>query len=209
MLRILIADDHSVVRKGLRQILTEEFHYVEIGEAINAEETFAMLSREEWNIVISDISMPDKNGLEVLQHIRQYYSHIKVLVLSIYPEDQYALRVLQAGASGYVSKDAASEELITAIQCLLMGKKYISPYTSQKLADITSHDNKRPTHEYLSDREFEVMKLLAAGNTVSEIAVNLALSVNTISTYKARILSKMNMTRNAELTLYAMENKLI
>jgi two-component system, NarL family, invasion response regulator UvrY len=209
MLRILIADDHTVVRKGLRQILLEEFPSAEITETADAATLFLKVLREEWDVVITDISMPDKSGLEVLQQIRRDHPRLPVLILSAHSEDQYAIRALKAGASGYLCKDSASEELIIAIRRILLGKKYITASLAEKLAFHLDQDGDRPPHESLSDREFEVMKFLASGKVVSEIASQLCLSVTTISTYRARILTKMNLKTNYDLTRYAMENNLL
>jgi DNA-binding NarL/FixJ family response regulator len=209
MLRILIADDHTVVRKGLRQILLEEFPSAEITETADAATLFMKVLREEWDVVITDISMPDKSGLEVLQQIRRDYPKLPVLILSAHSEDQYAIRSLKAGASGYLCKDSASEELVNAVRRILLGKKYITSSLAEKLAFHLDGDNDRPPHENLSDREFEVMKLLAAGKAVSEIAAQLCLSVTTISTYRARILTKMDLRTNYDLTRYAMEQNLL
>ena len=210
MLRILIADDHTVVRKGLRQILLEEFPSAEITETADAAALFMKVLKEEWDVVITDISMPDKSGLEVLQQIRRDQPRLPVLILSAHSEDQYAIRALKAGASGYLCKDAASDELVIAIRRILMGKKYITSSLAEKLAfHLDQDDSDRPAHETLSDREFEVMKFLASGKVVSEIASQLCLSVTTISTYRARILTKMNMKTNYDLTRYAMENNLL
>jgi two-component system, NarL family, invasion response regulator UvrY len=210
MLRILIADDHTVVRKGLRQILLEEFPTAEITETADAAALFLKVLREDWDVVITDISMPDKSGLEVLQQIRRDHPRLPVLILSAHSEDQYAIRALKAGASGYLCKDSASEELVTAIRRILLGKKYITSSLAEKLAfHLDLDDSDRPPHESLSDREFEVMKFLASGKVVSEIANQLCLSVTTISTYRARILTKMNLKTNYDLTRYAMENNLL
>jgi DNA-binding NarL/FixJ family response regulator len=210
MLRILIADDHTVVRKGLRQILLEEFPTAEITETADAAALFMKVLREDWDVVITDISMPDKSGLEVLQQIRRDQPRLPVLILSAHSEDQYAIRALKAGASGYLCKDSASDELVIAIRRILLGKKYITSSLAEKLAvHLDQDDSDRPPHEILSDREFEVMKFLASGKVVSEIASQLCLSVTTISTYRARILTKMNMKTNYDLTRYAMENNLL
>lgn len=209
MLRILIADDHTVVRKGLRQILLEEFPSAEIAESADAATLFLKVLREEWDVIITDISMPDKSGLEVLQQIRRDHPRLPVLILSAHSEDQYAIRALKAGANGYLCKDSASEELVTAIRRILLGKKYITASIAEKLAFHLDQESDRPPHENLSDREFEVMKSLAAGKVVSEIASQLCLSVTTISTYRARILTKMNLKTNYDLTRYAMENNLL
>ncbi|WP_431209252.1 response regulator [Puia sp. P3] len=209
MLKILIADDHTVVRKGLRQILLEEFLSAEIDEAADAEELMKKVMKKEWDIVVSDISMPGRSGLEVLQQIKQHYPRLPVLILSIHPEDQYAVRVLKAGASGYLNKDSAPDELVKAVRQVLLGKKYITSSTAERLASLLDHDPGKLPHEHLSDREFEVLRLLSAGSPVSEIAEKLSLSVTTVSTYRARILAKMNLKSNADLTLYAIKNNLL
>jgi len=209
MLRILIADDHAVVRRGLRQILTEEFLAAHIVEVADADELFKYILKGEWDVVITDISMPGRSGLEVLQQIRQNYPKLPVLVLSVHPEDQYAIRVMRAGASGYLNKDSASDELVKAVHRLLLGKKYITPSLAEKLADSLDQDTDRLPHELLSDREFEVMKLIATGIPVADIAIKLGLSPTTVSTYRARVLEKMNAKSNADLTRYAMEHKLL
>jgi two-component system, NarL family, invasion response regulator UvrY len=209
MIRILIADDHTVVRRGLRQILLDAFPFAEIEEVADAEELFKKLIKDHWDVVISDISMPGRSGLEVLQQIKQDLPKIPVLILSVHPEDQYALRVLKAGASGYLNKDSAPEELVRAVNQLLLGKKYITSSIAEKLASQLDQDTAKALHELLSDREFEVFKLLASGKSVSEIAQQFSLNVSTISTYRARIMDKMNLKTNADLTLYAIEHKLI
>lgn len=209
MLRILIADDHSVVRRGLKQILLEEFPSAEIGEVLDAESLIKKVMTSDWDVIISDISMPGRGGLDALQHIKQAHPKLPVLILSVHPEDHYAIRVLKAGASGYLNKDMAPEELVTAVRRVMLGKKYISPTVAEKLATSLDHDSDRLPHETLSDREFEVLKLIAAGKSVSEIAEMLSLSVTTVSTYRARILEKLQFKTNADLTLYAISNKLI
>lgn len=209
MIRILIADDHTVVRKGLRQILAEEFTDAEIEDVPDAEELIKKLLRGKWDVVISDLSMPGKSGLDALQYIRQHYPGLPVLILSIHPEEQYAIRVLKAGAAGYLSKDTAPEELVNAVRRVLMGKKYITVTMAEKIADAFNRGADRKPHEMLSDREFDVFKMIAAGKAVSEIADVLSLSVTTVSTYRARIMAKMNMKSNANLTLYAIENNLL
>ena len=209
MFRVLIADDHTVVRRGLKQILLEGFPSAEVVEVADAEELIKKIIQSDWELVISDLSMPGRSGLEALQQIKQIRPHIPVLILSIHPEDQYAIRVLRAGASGYLSKDMAPDELVNAVQKVLLGKKYITDTIAEKLASVLDQDASKLAHETLSDREFTVLKLLASGRSVSEIAESMFLSVTTVSTYRTRLLSKMNMKTNADLTLYAIENKLI
>jgi DNA-binding NarL/FixJ family response regulator len=209
MLRILVADDHTVVRRGLRQILLEGFPGAAIEEVADAEDLVKQVMKLPWDVVISDLSMPGRSGLDALQQIKQLQPGLPVLILSIHPEDQYALRVLKAGASGYLSKDMAPDELVNAVQKVMLGKKYISAAVAEKLASALDQDNSKAPHESLSDREFSVLKMLAAGKSVSEIADSLFLSVTTVSTYRARILAKMNLKNNADLTLYAVEHKLL
>ena len=208
-MRILIADDHSVVRKGLRQILLEGFPNAEVQEVGDADELIRQVMKSAWDVVISDLSMPGRSGLEAIQQIKQIRPELPVLILSIYPEEQYAIRLLKAGASGYLNKDMAPEELVNAVQRVMLGKKYITPNIAEKLAAGLDKDSERSSHELLSDREFSVLKMLAAGKSVSEIAETLYLSVTTVSTYRTRILTKMNLKTNADLTLYAIEHKLL
>jgi two-component system invasion response regulator UvrY len=209
MTKILIADDHTVVRRGLKQILLEEFPFAFIDEVGDAEELIKKVMKDEWDVIISDLSMPGRSGLESLQQIKQYHPKLPVLILSVHPEEQYAIRVLKAGASGYLNKDLAPEELVKAVNCVLSGKKYITASIAEKLASTLDLDGEKARHEFLSDREFEVLKFLAAGKSVSDIAEQLSLSVTTVSTYRARIMTKMNLKTNADLTLYAIEHKLL
>ena len=209
MLRIIIADDHTIVRRGLKEIIKEEYPSALVEEVEDGESLVSKVFKEQWDIVITDINMPGKSGLDALHDIKQVYPKLPVLVLSVYSEDLYGIRVLKAGASGYLTKSAAPDELIKAIRAILLGKKYITPAIAEKLVSIMDSETDKPMHEYLSDREFEVFKLIAMGKSVSEIAASANLGVTTISTYRARILSKMNMRTNADLTLYAMENHII
>lgn len=209
MLRILIADDHTVVRKGLRQILLDQFPTAYIQEVTDAEELIKQVMAATWDVVISDLSMPGRSGLDALQQIKLSHPKLPVLILSIHPEEQYALRALKSGAAGYLSKDTAPDELVKAVQKILLGKKYISQSIAEKLANTFSSDTTANPHENLSDREFDVMKLLANGKSVSEIADMLSLSVTTVSTYRARVMAKLDMKSNSDLTKYALEHKLI
>jgi two-component system invasion response regulator UvrY len=208
-MRILIADDHAIVRRGLAEILLEAWPSAEIEQVGDADRLLQRAMDDSWDVVISDLMMPGRSVLETLQQIRQYQPQLPVLILSIFPEEQYATRVFKAGASGYINKDAAPTELVKAIQRIMQGRKYITPAVAEKLASDLSVDKERPPHEALSDREFHVMKLLAAGKSISEIAVQLSLSPTTISTYRGRIMEKMKMKANAELARYALENGLI
>lgn len=209
MIRILIADDHSIVRRGLKQILLEEFKSALIEEVSNGEELLNKVIKEEWDAVISDLSMPGRSGLEVLQQIKEITPKLPTLILSVHPEEHYAIRALKAGASGYLNKDLAPEELVKAVHRVLAGKKYITPSIAEKLASQFEHDPDKASHEHLSDREFEVLKFLASGKSISEIGDLLSLSATTISTYRARIITKMNMKTNADIIVYALENKLL
>ena len=209
MLKILIADDHTVVRKGLKQILLDEFPNAQIEEVPDAEELIKKVMQAKWDVVVSDLSMPGRSGLDALQQIKLSFPDLPVLILSIHPEEQYALRALKAGASGYLSKDTAPDELVKAVQKVLLGKKYISQSIAEKLANTFSSNTDKHLHENLSNREFDVMKLLANGKSVSEIAETLSLSITTVSTYRARVMTKMNLKSNSDLTKYAIENKLI
>jgi two-component system invasion response regulator UvrY len=208
MIRILIADDHSIVRRGLKEILLEEFPDAVVTAVSDGNELLREARASEYNIVISDLSMPGRNGLETLKQAKEEFPKLPVLILSMHPEDQYAIRVLRAGAAGYLSKESASDELVNAVRKILSGKKYITSDIAEKLAENLEHSSKE-LHEMLSDREFDVLKMLASGKTVSEIADGLSLSVTTVSTYRARILFKTKMKTNAELTHYAIENKLV
>ena len=208
MFRILIADDHSIVRKGVRQILTEGFPDAEIDEVPDAESLIKKIIEQEWDVVLSDLSMPGRSGLDAIPQIKQINPKLPVLIMSIHPEDHYAIRVLKAGASGYLSKDLAPEELVGAIKRVISGKRYITEAVAEKLANIIDHDENKPPHQYLSDREFAVFKLLATGKSLTEIAETMILSVTTVSTYRSRILVKMGMKSNTDMTLYAVEKNL-
>lgn len=209
MIRILIADDHAIVRKGLRQLLVEEYPSATVEEVGDAESLVNKAMQGNWDVVICDLSMPGRSGLDALRQIKQTFPAMPVLIMSMHPEDQYAIRVLKAGASGYLNKDSIHEEVIRAIHTVMLGKKFITPSIAERLAEAFDDDNGKQSHETLSDREFDVFKLIAAGKSVSEIAAQLSLSVTTVSTYRARIMEKMSMKSNAELTRYALEKKLI
>ncbi|HEY6502931.1 MAG TPA: response regulator transcription factor [Chitinophagaceae bacterium] len=209
MIKILIADDHAVVRKGLKQILLEEYPSAKIGEVADAESLLAEVTKDEWDIVICDMNMPGRSGLDALTQIKQLAPQLPVLIMSMYPEDQYALRVLKAGASGYLGKENIHDDVIRAVQTVQLGKKFITPTIAEKLANALGENNSLQPHETLSDREFDVFKLLASGKAVSDIAMQLSLSATTVSTYRSRIMEKMNMRTNAELTRYAIEKNLI
>jgi len=209
MIRILIADDHAIVRKGIHQILNEGFPDSEIDEVANAEAMISKVMESEWDVVISDLSMPGRSGLEAIPQIKQINPKLPVLIMSIHSEDHYAIRVLKAGGSGYLSKDLAPDELVTAVKRVLIGKKYITANVAEKLASMVDKDDNKPLHQMLSDREFTVLQLLGSGKSLSEIAESMILSINTVSTYRSRILVKMNLKNNTDITLYCIENKLM
>jgi len=209
MIKILIADDHSVVRRGIKQILSEENDIQVLGEASNSDEILEQLYQNEWDILILDLTMPGKNGLDSLIEIKQRKPELKVLILSMHPEEEIAIRALKTGASGYLNKDSMPGELIKAIRKIYSGGKYISGSLAESIVlSLDKHNYKTP-HEELSEREFQVLCLIASGHTLSQIADELSLSVKTISTYRTRILEKMNLKTNVELTHYAIKQKLV
>jgi len=209
MIKILIADDHAIVREGLKQILAETFDKVVGGEATNGQEVLEHVRREDWDLVLLDLAMPGKDGLETLKELKFEKPKLPVLVLSIYPEEQYAVRLLKAGAAGYLTKESAPEELIAAIRKVSQKGKYISPSLAEKLAFYLEAGAEKPLHEMLSDREYKVMLMIASGKTVKEIADELFLSIKTVSTYRVRALNKMGMKNNAEFTYYALKHRLV
>ncbi len=204
--RIILADDHSFIRLGLIQLLRDEYPAVAITEVADGASLVKEVSLHDWDLVISDLDMPGRNGLEALEQIKLMKPDLPVLILSIYPEDLYAIRAFKAGASGYLNKNSAPDELITAIQRISLGKKYITANIAEKLLDMDA--DKKP-HELLSNREFEIFKLLALGRTVSQIAETLSLAITTVSTHRSRIMDKLNLTNNSELTRYAITNNII
>ena len=209
MIKIIIADDHPIVRAGMKQIISEASDLVVADEAGDGHKLLSKIREENFDVAILDITMPHMDGLDVLKQLRIEKPKLPVIVLSIHPEDQYALRVLKAGASGYVTKASAPDQLINAIRKVCRGGKYISPSIAEKLAFQLEANFEEMPHETLSDREYQVLCMLASGKTVTEIADELALSVKTVSTYRARILEKMDMKNNAELIHYAVQNKLV
>jgi two-component system invasion response regulator UvrY len=209
MIKIIIVDDHSVVRKGLKQIIEETPDLFVSDEASSGNELLEKVRQNKYDVVLLDISMPGKDGLDTLKDLKIEKPELPVLMFTVYPEEQYALRVLKAGAAGYINKECEPEELIEAIRKVSMGRKYISPDLAEILASNLDSGNQAMLHENLSDREFQVMCLIASGKTVKDIAKQLNLSINTISTYRIRILEKMSMKSNAELTHYAIKNGLV
>ena len=208
-MRVLIIDDHAVVRRGLMGILDEAFRNVEFGEAREAGEALRFARDESWDIVVLDLTLPGQSGIEVLSELKRTCPDLPVLVLSMHPEDQFATRVLRTGGEGYLTKDRAPEELVRAVKKVIAGGKYVSPELAEKLAVDVSRGSDKPLHERLSNREFQILRRIGAGRTVTQIADELVLSVKTVSTYRSRILEKMNMKTSAELTRYAIEQKLV
>jgi len=209
MIHVVIADDHPVVRQGLKRILAEETDMTLTAEAGTGQELMEMLGEAVCDVVLLDISMPGRGGLDTLNELRRQHPKLPILVLSIYPEDQFGPRVLKSGAAGYMNKETACEQLVSAIRKVCAGGKYVSSALAEKIAADMSGDTQRAPHETLSHREYQVMRLLASGKTVSQIARDLYLSQKTISTHRARLLEKMRMKTNAELTFYAVQNHLI
>ncbi|HTD42468.1 MAG TPA: response regulator transcription factor [Mucilaginibacter sp.] len=207
--KILIADDHSAIRLGVKQICSSGFPLVEFGEAVNYAEVFQKLKENDWDILILDIDLPGRNGLDILKQIKAERSKVPVLMFSFHGEEQVALRALKLGASGYLSKDAADTELLNAINKILAGKKYVSPALSEQFLEMLDNNSVKEPHELLSEREYQTLLLIASGKNVSDIADILCLSKPTISTYRARILEKMKLKNNAELTTYAISQKLV
>jgi DNA-binding NarL/FixJ family response regulator len=208
-LKVLIADDHAIVRQGLRQILQDTHDKIVIDEAENGHQVLEMVSKSAYSIILLDISMPGRSGLDILKQIKQNNREQKILIISIHPEEQYAIRALKAGADGYLTKGSSPDELITAIYSILGGEAYVTSAIAQRLVmDLKAARGKLP-HETLSDREHEVLCMIAEGKSIARISDDLSLSVKTISTYRTRLLEKMNMKNNMQLTRYAMEHKLL
>lgn len=209
MIKVLIADDHSVVRQGLKQIFGETSDIVVTDEAKEGLEVLEKVRENDYDVVLLDISMPGRSGLEILKQLREENPKLSILVLTMYPEKQYAIRVLKAGASGYLTKESRSDELIEAVRAVAQGRKYITSALAEKLAFGLEAGFKQQPHEALSDREFQVMCMIAQGKSIKEIGEELFLSAKTVSTYRTRILEKMGMKNNAELILYALKNQLL
>lgn len=207
MKRIILADDHSFIRRGLIQILKDEYPSVEIKEVGDGESLIKEVTLHDWDLVISDLDMPGRSGLEALEQIKLIKPNLPVLILSIYPEELYAVRVLKAGGSGYLNKNSAPEELITAVQRISLGRKYITPEIAEKL--LIQVDTDKQPHELLTNKEFEIFKLLAIGKTITQIAESLSLALTTVSTHRSRIMHKLSLTTNSELTRYAISHRII
>ena len=208
-IKILIADDHAIVRRGLKEILEDTPDIVVAGEAANGREVLEKLRAESWDVLVLDITMPGRSGLDILKDIRQIKPSLPVLILSMHAEEQFATRMIKAGASGYLNKESAPEELVKAIRKVYGGGKYVSAAQAERMVDELTGDSNKQPHELLSDREYEILCLIASGRTPTQIAKQLSLSVKTVSTYRARILEKMRLTTNAELTHYAIKTGLV
>jgi DNA-binding NarL/FixJ family response regulator len=209
MTRILVVDDHAVVREGVKRILADTNDLTVAGEASQGHEVLAKVSAESWDLVLLDISMPGRSGLEILQQLKTMYPALPVLVFSMHPENQYAVRAFKAGATGYLTKESMPEELVLAIRTVVQGRHYVSPTLAEQLVVALAHHPDGPLHARLSDREYQVLCLLASGKTVTAIATNLALSVKTISTHRSHILEKLHLKTTAELIHYAMLHRLV
>lgn len=210
MIKVLIADDHAVVRSGLRQILDETAGEIRVeGEAVNGREVLEKVQARDWDVLVLDITMPGRSGLDILKDLRQLKPGLPVLILSMHAEEQFATRLLKAGAAGYLNKESAPEELVKAIRKVYGGGKYVSAAQAERMVSELTGDSDKPPHELLSDREYEILCLIASGNTATQIAKQLSLSVKTVSTYRSRMLEKMHLSSNAQLTHYAIKNELV
>lgn len=209
MANVLIADDHALIRNGLKQLLSGEPLVEKIAEAGSGDEAIDKLQSDRWDLLVLDIQMPDRSGMDILRQVRTTHPDTRVLILSGFPEKQYAVNVLRAGASGYVNKEMAPEELLTAVRAVLQGRRYVTPGLAELLVNELDQDHDRPPHSALSEREFQVFCKLASGRTATEIANELCISVKTVSTYRTRVLEKMGFTSNADMTTYALRNSLI
>jgi DNA-binding NarL/FixJ family response regulator len=209
-MKILIVDDHAVVRRGVAQILTDAFQRIEIGEADSGKSGLAAVKKEHWDVVILDINLPDRKGLEVLRTLKADYPQLPVMILSLHPEEQYALRAIKAGASAYLTKQTAPEELVAALKQVLKGRMVVSAFLAERLSDALSKDHPTiQTHQTLSSREFDVLRKLAQGQSLREIAHQLTLSVKTVSTYRARLLDKLHLKTTADLIRHALDHHLV
>lgn len=208
-IHVLIADDHAIVRQGLKQILSETDDLLVAGEADDGAEALNLARQQTWDVFLLDVSMPNRNGIDTLKQLKKEFPRLPVLILSMHPEEQYAVRALKAGASGYLTKQSAPELLVTAIRQVASGKKYVSPAVAQQLAEAISDNTDKSPHERITDREYQVLVLISTGNTLTQIAEKLSLGVATVSTYRARLLEKMGLKSTAELIRYGLEHGLV
>lgn len=209
MAKVLIADDHALLRNGLKQLLAAEHAIEKIGEASSGRETLTQLNEERWDLLILDINMPDRSGVDILRQVRTTHADTRILVLSGFPERQYAVNMLRAGACGYLNKEMAPEELLTAVRAVLQGRRYVTAKLAELLVNDLDQDNDKPAHTRLSEREFQIFRKLASGSSATDIADELCISVKTVSTYRSRIFDKMGFKSNADITTYALRNQLI
>jgi DNA-binding NarL/FixJ family response regulator len=208
-IHVLIADDHAIVRQGLKQILSETDDLIIAGEADDGAEALQLARQQQWDVFLLDVTMPNRNGIDTLKQLKKEFPRLPVLMLSMHPEEQYAVRAIKAGASGYLTKQSAPEQLVTAIRQVAQGKKYVSPTVAMQLADAIASDSEKPLHELLTDREFEVFRMIAVGRPLTQIAEELNLAVATISTFRARIIEKTGLRSNAEMIRYGLEHGLV
>ena len=208
MIRVLIVDDHEIVRRGLKEVFDDEFSELKIGEAKNSREALEQMAAYEWDIVLLDINMPGRNGLEILSELKRLRSHTPVLVVSAYPEEEFAVRSFKLGASGYLNKNSAADEVVAAARKAMAGGKYVTALLAEKLAATLGGDIQLAPHESLSSRELQVLQMVAKGRTIKEIAAELALSEKTVGTYRSRLSKKMGLATNVELTRYALQHRL-
>lgn len=208
-IRVLIADDHAIVRQGFKQIFSETEDLVVAGEADDGAEALQLARQQEWDVFLLDVTMPNRNGIDTLKQLKKEFPKLPVLILSMHPEEQYAVRAIKSGASGYLTKQSAPEQLVTAIRQVARGKKYVSPAVAEQLANAIAADSEKPLHELLTDREFQVLKLIAAGKPLTQIAEELNLAVATISTFRTRIIEKTGLRSNAEMIRYGLEHGLV
>jgi DNA-binding NarL/FixJ family response regulator len=209
MMRVLIIDDHEMVRRGLKDIFNDEFSRLEIGEAASSRAALELITAKDWDLVLLDINIPGRNGLEVLTEIKRLNPRTPVLVVSAYPEEEFAIRALKLGASGYLNKSSASDEVVAAARKTMAGGKYVTASLAEKLAATLGGDLRQAPHECLSNRELQVLRMISSGRTIKEIAAELALSEKTVGTYRGRISTKMGLATNVELTRYALQNHLV
>lgn len=208
-IRVLIADDHAIVRQGFKQIFSETEDLVVAGEADDGGEALQLARQQEWDVFLLDVTMPNRNGIDILKQLKKEFPRLPVLILSMHPEEQYAVRAIKAGASGYLTKQSAPEQLVTAIRQVARGKKYVSAVVAEQLANAIAADSEKPLHELLTDREFQVFRLIAAGKPLTQIAEELNLAVATISTFRTRIIEKTGLRSNAEMIRYGLEQGLV
>jgi DNA-binding NarL/FixJ family response regulator len=209
MIKVVIVDDHAILRRGLTQIITESADMQVVGEADSSAAAMRLLRENPCNVLLLDITLPDRNGIETLKLVRKEFPKIRVLILSMHPENQYAVRALKAGAAGYLTKQSAPAQLVSAIRQVQQGRKYVTPAVAEELAQNVDRDADQPLHQTLSNREFQTLCMIASGKSLTDIALQMSLSVKTVSVYRARLLEKMRLKNNAELTHYAIKNQLV